>query len=767
LIFDRFWTDGEKDVFVGPGPRALIYVKLTFWATHYQKYSRFPYPRPIEECYVQGKFTEFRLTSKVPWWKLDCDGFDEYYWLKEEFFMQEDLWTLSVPSKAFIVDRAIYDQWELNYESDEVNDEDLEPENEDMIDESTNSSSGPGALPLGKSSDGSGKHKGRPPKSNNVTQVSRRLPKRIVRQVEHSESDDDSSSESEEEQKVDNDDAVDNIEFKAPVPNVEHEKPIPPIPDFIRGLPRGTDDPKNAFRDDKPEVIVEFFMQQRFRHQLERFNEKRERKTPSVAAFTYGELKTYYGILTYMSVVKLPDEQCYWDPKELSIDGLTLPNFSEIMSISRWRQIKACRNYYTEDDREDDDPAWKVRTEFNLFKDLLEQIMKYPGQVLSFDEAMMKCCTKRNPIRRVLPNKPIPVGFKFWVLADKETGCVVKINLDSSFDLSKDMTKHTPGGFYGHLVINAVSSLPGRNYVLAIDKLFTSPQLALKLLDYDVRSVGPVKYSKIHKYLGPGIRMSNAKKAKPSRENPRGKITKGHTPAGDCHVFGFMDSSCVYFLTTHQGYSVNSNVCRNLPSGRTAYLAPTDINWYNTNMNAVDVLDQCRTGDYVIERSRVMRWTDVFIMGLYSWTLTNSYLLYKHFRKGNDATARCSHSAFQMRVAQAFIFNAENKEMHQRLSRKPSSVTRAPTTSQLPTGFYHSLQEYSKGRGTDDSRKIRFACSVCPVDPTGSKGKCSTYCLECKVPVHGLCFAALHNNPAFLHKRQTGHKETIAYLEGN
>ena len=65
----------------------------------------------------------------------------------------------------------------------------------------------------------------------------------------------------------------------------------------------------------------------------------------------------------------------------------------------------------------------------------------------------------------------------------------------------------------------------------------------------------------------------------------------GHTTDGYVHVFGFMDSALVYFISIYQGYSVNAPVYRNLPTGRQSYLASADIHWYNSNMNAVDALN--------------------------------------------------------------------------------------------------------------------------------------------------------------------------------
>jgi hypothetical protein len=180
------------------------------------------------------------------------------------------------------------------------------------------------------------------------------------------------------------------------------------------------------------------------------------------------------------------------------------------------------------------------------------------------------------------------------------------------------------------------------------------------------------------------------------------------------------------------------------------------------------VRKKCRTGSYNIERSRSNKWTDIFVMGLFSWTLTQSFFIYRHFHK-EDLSKR-SHAAFQLQVAQSFIFNQDNRAMHQQLSRKPTQSSRhtsSTSTTCMPTGYYHSIEHFPTGRGTDTTRKLRYACVVCPTDSSGSRNKCSTFCRECRLPVHDVCFAKLHNEPGYERRRREGHKETIAYLEDN
>jgi len=152
-------------------------------------------------------------------------------------------------------------------------------------------------------------------------------------------------------------------------------------------------------------------------------------------------------------------------------------------------------------------------------------------------------------------------------------------------------------------------------------------------------------------------------------------------------------------------------------------------------------------------------------MGLFSWTLTQCFLIFKH-HSHELATSPRGYASFQVKVATSLMMNLENKSMHQRMSRIPQHPIRSQdgTSSSIPTGYYHSIEHYGKGRGSDETRKMRHACVVCPVDNTGCRNRVTTFCRECALPVHDICFSILHNNPQFARIRSRGHKETLAYL---
>ena len=105
---------------------------------------------------------------------------------------------------------------------------------------------------------------------------------------------------------------------------------------------------------------------------------------------------------------------------------------------------------------------------------------------------------------------------------------------------------------------------------------------------------------------------------------------------------------------------------------------------------------QCRTGNYNIERSRSNKWRDVFIMGLFSRTLKQSYLMYIFSHR--DELSKRSHGAvFHYKLRQlSFSIQSDNKAMHAKLSSKPLQAIRncePSSTPSVPTGHYHSMQK--------------------------------------------------------------------------
>jgi hypothetical protein len=67
--------------------------------------------------------------------------------------------------------------------------------------------------------------------------------------------------------------------------------------------------------------------------------------------------------------------------------------------------------------------AYGNMTAFGIF-------YQYFVDVNNHDEGMIKCTTKKCPILRVMPNKPISNGMKMFCIVDYATGVCIDFNMD-------------------------------------------------------------------------------------------------------------------------------------------------------------------------------------------------------------------------------------------------------------------------------------------------------------------------------------------------
>jgi hypothetical protein len=518
-VFQNFQFEGvglNSAQFLGPVSGDRILCNLKMWIAFYNA-RKFPYPKPLNQCYTWAAFDKFEWRGQVGWWRLTFEAFSTKVWVKREFF-DDDTWTINETGLQdyLIVTSDVYNRYENNV--DELSDDDDGSNQSEVGSEDEDTGDRDHEAPVRKK-------RGRPTARASTSK------KAAQERLETDEEDniverlhnvDDSSDD-------DDEDTDSAAIFKSPNDD-DDIKAIPPKPAFAQGIPRGENrNPLENLKVLEPVEIVLKMTKKMWEQQLKCMNIRRDdlvkKWKNTIETFTYGEVETYYGILALMSIIQLQNQEMYWKPKEVRLTGLTLPNLTDIMSWDRFKKFKSCRKYYEDDDEdEDNDVAWKIRKMFIHFKSAAEDIMKYPFEVLVVDEAMMKCTSTRNPLKRVMPNKPISCGFKFWILACKETGLIVKIHLDSHSDLNAADCKARglQHGFYGEVVLRAVRDLPGRHYALAIDKLFQSLPLTRELLNLDIRCVGPIKTDKLRKITAPNILLSTAKHAKPTLANPKG-----------------------------------------------------------------------------------------------------------------------------------------------------------------------------------------------------------------------------------------------------
>src|SRR3546814_15199949 len=98
------------------------------------------------------------------------------------------------------------------------------------------------------------------------------------------------------------------------------------------------------------------------------------------------------------------------------------------MTLRRYKEIKRMLRLnfelYDRENQPEEDKAWKIRTITELTRAAFAAVMPAPGREISVDEGMVRFTGSRCPIKRVMPNKPIKTGFKFFRSADRRGGKV-------------------------------------------------------------------------------------------------------------------------------------------------------------------------------------------------------------------------------------------------------------------------------------------------------------------------------------------------------
>lgn len=471
-------------------------------------------------------------------------------------------------------------------------------------------------------------------------------------------------------------------------------------------------------------------------------NKRITREKPEIPPITFGELMRWHAIRILMSIIKLPNVALYWETPSVLSD--LFPVFGNFMSYARFKQIKTVlrfEDYASNEDtraRAEEDLAWKIRTVTNLLRESFRKMMRAPGQHITVDEGMVRYTGRRCPIRRRLPNKPIPRGLKFFGAVDVSTGFLFDFYWDDS-SLTQQNCDMFAWGMTGEVVLRLIRPLPGRGYVIYTDNYYTSVPLALELRRMQHHLVGTMR-------LRRGVPACVVLPSKrPTRATPRGTVRYSHNHDSSVHIYGWMDSGAVYLLDTIHG-PVLEPIRRRVGATIQEFEVPVAYSRYNLNMTGVDRFDQIRTGYYGIEMSgRTAKWTIRAYEALFNMAVANSYALHKHLHGGLPSAE--DHGSFMLLVAEEFLENVYDDPVQPRGAQRG----RDPQNGQQQAGgnldtIRHNLLQYPKG-SRDANRRRRRECAACPNRENGRRvysRRTSYYCSVCEVALHPECFDRYH-----------------------
>ena len=286
-----------------------------------------------------------------------------------------------------------------------------------------------------------------------------------------------------------------------------------------------------------------------------------------------------------------------------------------------------------------------------------------PGNCVSIDEGMVRF-TGRSIETTTLPTKPIPVGYKVWILA--QAGYFLRwiwhvhnsgpVGLTATARSQRrprqgtqrsndeDAVPVTEVADFGRglnptqgVVVALLNLLQKATYHVFLDNLFPTPTLFRILREQQIGATGTCRAnSGIYKGF-------MALKSAEGKGLPWGELKVMPTADGQVNQFAWKDNALVLALSTV--YSGNEYVVRNrrrpnaaTAAGRAARQVfgneprkelriPTFIDAYNHNMNGVDVGDQMRASLSADHRVRRGGWQALAWNYLLQVIAVNTYIL--------------------------------------------------------------------------------------------------------------------------------------------
>ena len=373
------------------------------------------------------------------------------------------------------------------------------------------------------------------------------------------------------------------------------------------------------------------------------------------------EIYLFLGILIYMTVFPVPRVSLYWDTSSKT------PNHPIARFMSRDRFQLLYRNFCTWD-TDADVPGRLVFDKIHEWDEHVKSISTLywrPASEISVDEAMIRF-TGRSPHTVHLPSKPIPLGYKVWVVADSGYFLHWSYHAKGLGPIGYNSKNYPDLAPTQGIVADLLATLPPppsdlHEYHATMDNLFTTPELLDLLRRRGIAGTGTARIARIDSRQLAELKAVDAKKD----FVPWGTLYARQHKVFSVMQLGFKDNAFVPLLSTrYDGSESPVKKLRRQPaktstSARTARVPfegqsqkvlpiPKIIDAYNHHMNGVDIGDQLRAG-YQSKRRNCRGGQQalmyLFLLGTrlsYSLTIplfanmieevvvTNSYLLHRH-----------------------------------------------------------------------------------------------------------------------------------------
>lgn len=381
---------------------------------------------------------------------------------------------------------------------------------------------------------------------------------------------------------------------------------------------------------------------------------------------TKAELKKYFGIIIYMSNIRLPNTRSYWN------HDVGLEIISQTMTVNRFEKIRQFLHFNNNElhlprDHENHDRLHKLRPLIDHLNNKFSSVALEAK--LSIDEQL--CSTKlRHFMKQYLPMKPHKWGFKLFVLCGI-SGFAYFFEVYSGQENSeiRRLITEPDLGACANIVVRLARIIPKNlSYQLFFDNYYTTLDVLVYLAENGILSMGTVRRNRV-----PNCKLPTEKDLKKEMRGTSYEFVANYKNI-DISSIVWKDNKVVNLLSTFGGqlpitavkrYDKVSKASKDIP-------CPYIIHEYNKHMGGVDLLDANIARHKILTKSK--KWYIRIFYHLLDLTLANAWLLYRRIgkTKGNSYMEKLTFFDFRMEVAKCLCKVGQSNNIKR---GRPSSGT--------------------------------------------------------------------------------------------
>lgn len=325
---------------------------------------------------------------------------------------------------------------------------------------------------------------------------------------------------------------------------------------------------------------------------------------------TSAELRIYVGCLLIMSYVRYPRIENYWS------NSLRLPQIADYISSKRFKKIRECLHFTTQQSSPDGDKYYKIRPFLEMLRNSFKAAVA-DEEYSSIDE-MMVAFKGRSSLKQYMASKPTKWGFKIWVRAGV-SGYVYDFEPYQGSGANRNPPAY---GLGGDVVVKLTRGLENTNAKVYFDNFFTSVSLVEALAKEKIYSVGTLRANRLGDAAPKLITEVEMKKKK------RGTSSFA-TSAEGVTVLRWKDNNLVNVCSSFAGYAPTDSVQRwcSTAKSKVAVERPYAVKEYNKCMGGVDLMDSLTSlykNDF-----RNKRWYMRLFHHFLDVAVVNAWILYR------------------------------------------------------------------------------------------------------------------------------------------